>query len=54
MDFDTIVRKVQADDPTRTEAEIQADLEWLLERGYVGVEWLDDDGNVLPEAAGRH
>ena len=54
MDFDAIVRKVQEDDPSRTEADIQADIDWLVEHGFIDVEWVDDDGNVLTEAAGLH
>ena len=35
-------------------ARIQADLDWLVANGYIDVEWLDDDGNVLLEAVGLH
>ena len=47
MDFDAIVRAVQAEDPTLTEADIQADLDWLVEHGYI-----DRIPEVWDEAAG--
>jgi hypothetical protein len=56
MDFDTIVRNVQADDPTRTAADIQADLEWLVEHGYLHREPIVTEAELLmmPAAGGLH
>lgn len=52
MDYETIVRRVQAADPARTEAGIEADLDWLVEQGFLEREQEADptpsDAHLLP------